>query len=159
MATNDPGTVTPPVPQLDEQLSGFFYDAFRVVGVTMVATNALERLRTVGGRMGRTIEYVAERKAIEVVRRLQKAVVVGFEVVEDKIHAHKEASQAILDLVKQQNEQIQTLRMRIEKLESLTEDRFDLAVASAIMEADGDTVPMEEVREELGIDDDLTDPA
>lgn len=79
------GSVTERDNQFKEFLSGFFYDAFRVVGVTMPATNAFERLREVGAKMAATIEHMAEKKSIQVIKKLQAAVSEAFKKTEEEL--------------------------------------------------------------------------
>jgi hypothetical protein len=87
--------ITEKAPQFEEQMAGFFYDAFRSVGVSMVATVAMERLRQVGAKMAATIEWAAERKAIQVIQKLQKPVAEGFDQVEKKLNDLNERLTAI----------------------------------------------------------------
>lgn len=136
--------VTERDPEFGSHLAGFFYDAFRSVGVTMVATNAMERLRTTGECMAATIEHAAERKAILVAKRLQDAVINGFNAVDAKFQQHKEAKSAMMDVIKTQVEQLQVLREQlgelqqkvaeIEDIVDITDDRFDLAVMKTVKE-------------------------
>lgn len=110
------GDVTEKHPRFGEYLAGYFYDAFRVVGVTQVSTNVMEKLRVVGERMAVTIEHAAERKAILVAKKLQDAVINGFNAVDAKFQQHKEAKQALLDLITGQTEQLQGLDSGINAL-------------------------------------------
>jgi hypothetical protein len=105
-------TVTKTDPKFREHMGGFFHDLLRAGGVSMPATNSLDRIRTIGEKMADTIEHAAERKSIQVVERLQIAVVDAFNQVEAKLQAHKEAKQAMMKLIKTQNEQLQFLRER-----------------------------------------------
>ena len=78
--------VTKKVPQFAEHMAGFIHEIFRGAGISMVATNAMERVRATGERMANAIEYAAERKAIMVAQRLQVAVSDGFTKLEAKLN-------------------------------------------------------------------------
>lgn len=68
------GTVTGTNERFAEILGGLFYELLRAGGVNMQPVKAHERIREVGRKTGATIEFHAERKAIEVARKLQEAV-------------------------------------------------------------------------------------
>lgn len=82
-------------PRLQEHMAGYFYDAFRAVGASQVTTSAMEKLRTVGVRMANAIEHAAERKAIQVIKKLQKAVSKSFESVAEDVEALTERVAAL----------------------------------------------------------------
>jgi len=92
-------------PQFGEHLSGFLHELFRSAGLSMNATSAVERVRKVGDKMAKTIEWAAERKAIQVVQKLQAAVSAGFTGLERK-----------LDEALAENEE---LKARIEAIEAI----------------------------------------
>jgi hypothetical protein len=83
--------------KFQEQLGGFFHDLLKAAGITMVPVKATERIREVGERLAKTIEVQAEKKAIDVIKRLQKPVKEGFELMEQELNE---------------------LRARVEKLEN-----------------------------------------
>ena len=92
-------------PQLGEHLSGYLHPMFRTAGLSMNATSAVEKVRKVGDQMAAEIEWAAERKAIQVVQKLQAAVSAGFTGLERK-----------LDEALAENEE---LKARIEAIEAI----------------------------------------
>jgi len=79
-------SLTPKDPQFGEHLAGFLHEMFRSAGLSMNSTAAVERVRKVGEKMAATIEWAAERKAIQVVQKLQAAVSAGFTGLETKLN-------------------------------------------------------------------------
>jgi hypothetical protein len=73
-----------------EELGGFFYDAMKASGATMVANASPERIREAGARMAQAVEKAARRKAIEVVKILQTEVVKAFEAYEAELDKHRQ---------------------------------------------------------------------
>lgn len=69
-----------------EHLGGFFYDVLRAAGITTPMTTAHARIHQIGERMAKTIEAAAEAKSIEVIRRLQKAIIASFDKVEKELN-------------------------------------------------------------------------
>lgn len=76
------GPVTPNNERFSELLGGLLYELLRAGGVNMQPVKAHERIREVGRKMGATIEFHAERKAVEVARKLQTAVKDAFIAME-----------------------------------------------------------------------------
>ena len=72
-----------------EQLGGFFHDMLRASGITPAAANSVARIRAVGERMAGAIEHAAERKAIQVIKKLQTAVMKAFIDMEAELNATK----------------------------------------------------------------------
>ena len=72
-------------PQFGEHLAGYLHQMFRTAGLSMNATAAVEKVRKVGEQMAATIEWAAERKAIQVAQKLQAAVSTGFTGLERKL--------------------------------------------------------------------------
>jgi hypothetical protein len=68
-----------------EFMGGFFHDFLRASGITMTPGNTNERLREIGERMASTIEHAAERKAVELIKRLQDAVSGAFVKMETQL--------------------------------------------------------------------------
>lgn len=68
--------------KFQEDMGGFFYDILRSAGVTMVATGALENVRSIGDRVGTAIEHEARVQSIKVVKELQDAIVKAFKALE-----------------------------------------------------------------------------
>jgi hypothetical protein len=111
-------------PLFKQHMGAFFYDMLRASGITMQATNALERIRGIGERMAAVIEHAAERKSVLVVQRLQIAVVDAFNQVEkkiDNINALASAHHSLIHELKSMNEranrEIEDLKSRLAKLE------------------------------------------
>ena len=103
--------VTPANPQFKEHLGGFFHDLLRAAGVTMTPTKSTERIREIGARMADAIEHAAERKSIQVIKKLQDAVVGAFNKVEDRLNTQSE-------LIAVQQKLIEKLERRVKDLES-----------------------------------------
>ena len=74
--------VTPRNERFAEILGGLLYELMRAAGVNMQPVKAHERIREVGRKTAVTIEFHAERKAVEVARKLQTAVKDAFEAME-----------------------------------------------------------------------------
>jgi len=111
-----------------EHIAGFFYDLIRAAGITMPPGNSFQRVRDIGERMARTIEAAAETKAIEVIKRLQKAILVGFDKMEKELNTLKVQSVNHNDLIgnlleeqKKQAEEIERLIARVIGLESIVD--------------------------------------
>jgi gas vesicle protein len=81
-----------------EILSGFFYDIFRAAGLTMIQTKGHEQVRDISRKLGKTIEFRATKKSVEVVKLLQEAVSAGFDVVS----AERDELKHELDTVKEE---------------------------------------------------------
>lgn len=78
-------TVTPNDPRFVEILSGLFHDLLRAGGVQLQGIKAFERIREVGKKTAETIEYHAERKAVDVIKKLQVAVSEAFRAMEKDV--------------------------------------------------------------------------
>jgi ubiquinone biosynthesis protein UbiJ len=76
------GPVTPHNERFSEILGGLFSELLRVGGMSMLAIKAHERIREVGRKTAAVIEFHAERKAVEVARKLQTAVSEAFTQME-----------------------------------------------------------------------------
>jgi hypothetical protein len=74
--------VTPPNKRFRETMGGFFHDLLKAAGISMLPTTAHDRIRKIGEQLAASIEHNAERKAVEVIRRLQAAVKKGFLAME-----------------------------------------------------------------------------
>ena len=103
-------SVTPVNPKFKENLAGFFHDLLRAAGITMAPTRSTERIREIGSRMAESIEHAAERKSIEVIKKLQEAVLSAFNKVEDRLNNQGA-------LLAAQQELLVELKERIESLE------------------------------------------
>ena len=75
------GPVTPTNERFAEILGGLFHELMKAGGV-MVPLKGFERIREVGRKCGATIEFHAERKAVEVARKLQAAIKDAFRAME-----------------------------------------------------------------------------
>lgn len=76
------GPVTPHNERFAEVLSGLLFDLLKAAGVNWQPIKAMERIRDTGRRMARVIEFHAERKAVEVARKLQTATRDAFQAME-----------------------------------------------------------------------------
>ena len=76
------GPVTPNNERFAEIFGGLLYELLRAGGVNMQPIGAHERIREVGRKLASTIEFHAERKAVDVARKLQVAVKEAFEAYE-----------------------------------------------------------------------------
>ena len=86
--------------KFQEELGGFFYDMLKAAGMTMLPGNFPERIRETGAKMARVIEQAAERKSIEVIKRLQASVLMAFEGTEKELSALRKlvlAQQELID--------------------------------------------------------------
>lgn len=77
-------TVTPRNAQFGDVISGLFHEFMKAAGTMMPVKNH-ERVRAVGDRFASVIEFHAERKAVEVARKLQTAVSEAFNAYEAEI--------------------------------------------------------------------------
>lgn len=73
-----------------EHMGGFFHELLRAAGITMTPSNTDERIRSIGERMASTIEHAAERKAVELIKRLQDAVSGAFVKMEAKLDVQED---------------------------------------------------------------------
>jgi hypothetical protein len=79
------GKVTEDDRQFKEYMGGFFHEMLRAAGVTMVQGNSFERIRSIGERTASAIEHAAERKSVQVIKKLQEAVKLAFGRTEERI--------------------------------------------------------------------------
>jgi hypothetical protein len=95
-----------------DTIGGCFHAMLRAAGITMTPAAGMERLRDVAGEMAEAIEWQAERKSVEVARKLQTAVRNAFQSMEEDLVA-----------VRKEND---GLRERLEKVESFMSKRVGL---------------------------------
>lgn len=79
-----------------DTISGCFYAMLRAGGITMTPAPGLERIRAVAGEMAEAIEFQAERKAVEVARKLQTAVKGAFQSMEEDMATMREENKQLL---------------------------------------------------------------
>ena len=108
-----------------EYMGGFFHDFLRAAGITMTQGNTMERVRSIGEKMGKAIGDQAEKKAIQIIEQLQDSVVEGFLKMEASFTKVKEllqkSSAAVLNLLDDQKQaaaHIKDLQERLRRLES-----------------------------------------
>jgi TolA-binding protein len=77
--------VTPFNERFADIMSGLLFDVLKAAGVNWQPSKAYERIRETGRRMALTIEFHAERKAIDVAKKLQSEVVKAFKSMEEEI--------------------------------------------------------------------------
>jgi uncharacterized protein (UPF0305 family) len=95
--------------QFAEIIAGHFHDILRASGVAMVRVDTHEKIRDAARRMARSIEHQAEQEAIKVFKRLQTAVVDGFNNIEADLREQKETKRLLMEIVDCQNERIENL--------------------------------------------------
>ncbi len=112
-----------------ENMGGFFHDLLRASGITMLPTTATSRIRSIGEQMASAIEHAAERKSIQVIQKLQKAISIAFVKMEAELNIVKELvskHNAIMEnLLEDQKRNItvqEELKNRIEDLEYYTSE-------------------------------------
>jgi len=89
-------SITPKDEQFASIIAGLFHDMLRAAGIAMsTPQKSHERTREVGRRMGAAIEFRAERKAVEVIRVLQAAIIKAFDGVENEQKALRERIDAL----------------------------------------------------------------
>lgn len=77
-------------------IAGFFHDMLRAAGISMTTPQKFhERTREIGRKFAYSIEFRAEKKAVEVIRILQKAVSKAFDGVENEQKALRERVEAL----------------------------------------------------------------
>jgi hypothetical protein len=86
--------ITPNNPRFTEVLAGLLHELLRAAG-TMVPVKGQERIRDVGRKLAETIEFHAERKAVEVAKLLQTAVKSAFIALEKDVADQKEEIKAL----------------------------------------------------------------
>jgi len=91
-----------PQNNFDEIIAGHFHDILRASGVAMVRVDTHEKIRDASRRMARSIEHQAEQQAIKVFKRLQTAVVDGFNNMEADIQELKGSNNRLAEIVKLQ---------------------------------------------------------
>ena len=108
-----------------EHLGGFFHDFLRAAGITMTPGNAMERVRSIGEKMGNTISDHAEKKSVQIIENLQNAVIEGFVKLEASFNKVKDlqtsTSAALLNVIediKTAQADVKDLRWRLQKLEN-----------------------------------------
>lgn len=70
-----------------DTISGCFHAMLRAAGISMTITAQQERIREVAGEIAESIEFQAERKSVEVARKLQTAVKAAFQSMEEDMAA------------------------------------------------------------------------
>ncbi len=83
-----------------DTVNGCFYSMLRAAGITMTPASGLERIREIANELADAIEYQAEKKSVEVIRILQKAVSKAFTDIEsdfDKLKTEHTQLKARLD--------------------------------------------------------------
>ena len=100
-----------------EHMGGFFHDLLRAAGITMTPTNTNERIRQIGERMAKTIEHAAELKSIEVIKKLQAAVLDAFKKVEERLNAQSQLASAQQELLAQLKRELIDLENRVKSVE------------------------------------------
>ena len=77
--------VTPFSERFADIMSGLLFDVLKAAGVNWQAIKSQERIRDTGRRMALSIEFHAERKAIEVAKKLQTETVRAFKAMEKDV--------------------------------------------------------------------------
>jgi hypothetical protein len=80
--------ITPNNPRFVEVLAGLLHELLKAAG-TMVPVKGQERIREVARKLAQSIEFHAERKAVEVARLLQAAVKKAFVALEKDVENHE----------------------------------------------------------------------
>ena len=108
-----------------ETMSGLFYDILRAGGIVLTPGNAMERVRSIGERMGKSLSEHSEKKATALIEKLQDNVEEGFVKLEEEFDRVKnlqvQSSAAVLNLLddmKQAQADIKDLRWCLQKLEN-----------------------------------------
>lgn len=108
-----------------EHMGGFFHDFLRAAGITMTPGNAMERVRSIGERMGKAISDQAEKKSVQIIEQLQNNVIAGFVAMEESFNKVKDlqtsTSAAVLNVIddlKQSQTDVKDLRYRLQALEN-----------------------------------------
>ena len=83
-----------------EIIAGHFHDILRASGVAMMRVDSHEKIREASRRMALSIEHRAEQEAIKVFKRLQTAVVEGFNNMEADIEELKDAFGTCINVTK-----------------------------------------------------------
>lgn len=116
-------SVTKPDTRFKETMGAFFHDLLRAAGITMTPVNAHERIREIGERIASAIEHAAERKSIQVIRKLQTAVSEAFakmEKVLEKVRAvvglHEVMLENVHETQKKQADEIMHLKADVRSL-------------------------------------------
>lgn len=112
--------------RFQENMGAFFHDLLRASGITMTPHNADQKLRSIGERMASSIESASQRKAIEVIRKLQNAVTEAFVAIETELRDlknlvsnHHAIVSNLLKDSKKDSLILESLRDRVETLERL----------------------------------------
>jgi hypothetical protein len=87
-----------------EIIAGHFHDILRASGVAMMRVDSHEKIRDASRRMALSIEHRAEQEAIKIFKRLQAAVVDGFNNMENDIKELKEVNKELVELTRQLSE-------------------------------------------------------
>lgn len=103
-------TVTPFNERFADIMSGLLFDVLKAAGVTMQPAKAFERIRDTGRRMALTIEFHAERKAIDVAKKLQGEVVKAFKAMEEDMAKQEKITRAWVKRVRALERQIEELK-------------------------------------------------
>ena len=98
----------------EEELAGLVYDMFKAAGLP-IHQNNLEVVRKVTPRVGTALRDESRRTALELVKRLQEAVVKGFETFGTAVDELKSK-------VKELEEQNEVLRTKVEALRNRTKE-------------------------------------
>lgn len=100
-----------------DKLSGAFHNALRTAGV-QVTIEQNEKIRTACDQLVEEIQNVAEAKAKEICIRLQKAVLEGFDTLEDEVKDLKNKLENSEELRRAGFAYIETVSDRVEALKS-----------------------------------------
>lgn len=103
-------TVTPFNERFADIMSGLLFDVLKAAGVTMQPAKAFERIRDTGRRMALTIEFHAERKAIDVAKKLQNATSEAFRAMEADMKTQEEVTRKWVERVRTLERQVEELK-------------------------------------------------
>ncbi len=108
-----------------EHMGGFFHDFLRAAGITMTPGNTMERVRSIGEKMGAAISDQAEKKSVEIIEQLQNNVIEGFIKMEESFTRVKglqtSTSAALLNVIEdlqQSQKDVKDLRKSLQALEN-----------------------------------------
>lgn len=108
-----------------EHMGGFFHDFLRAAGITMTPGNTMERVRSIGEKMGAAISDQAEKKSVQIIEQLQANVIEGFVKMESSFNKVKDlqastsaATLNIIEDLQQAQADVKALTWRIQKLEN-----------------------------------------
>ena len=114
-----------------EHMGGFFHDFLRAAGITMTPGNTMERVRSIGEKMGKAISDQAEKKAVQIIEQLQNNVIAGFVKMEEAFAKIKDLQVSSSTMMLETRDELRALRVRVAALEVAPKALADSDIAAS----------------------------